>query len=175
MDTRDVIRLVGRRAALRYGLAGFVAATMAACSRSGDSTSIKFQTLDAFLQGSWDFEAETGDRAKITVSQGGSWVATGGEVDNPWSEEGTWSLASGNLSMAINRHKPYVVHDVPKEVEKVLAGSYTISGGLTDSQDEGYRRMQVSYSKDKVVLTFPDYVEGGRTRVVTCTRAPEAP
>ncbi|MET9887176.1 hypothetical protein ABZZ20_29380 [Streptomyces sp. NPDC006430] len=120
MDTRDVIRLVGRRAALRYGLAGFVAATMAACSRSGDSTSIKFQTLDAFLQGSWDFEAETGDRAKITVSQGGSWVVTGGEVDNPWSEEGTWSLASGNLSMAIKRRKPYVVHDVPKEVENLL-------------------------------------------------------
>lgn len=175
MDTRDVIRLVGRRTALRYALAGVVAATVAACSRSGDSTSVKFQTLDAFLQGGWDFEAETGDRAKITVLPGGNWVVMGGEEDNPWREEGTWSLAAGNLSMAIKQRKPYIVHDLPKDVEKALAGSYTISGGLTDSQDEGYRKMQVSYSKNKVVLTFPDYVEAGRTRVVTCTRIPEAP
>ncbi|MFJ8210373.1 hypothetical protein [Streptomyces sp. NPDC096033] len=175
MDTRDVICLMGRRTALRYGLAGVVAAALAACSRNGDSTSIKFQTLDAFLQGAWAFEAETGDRAKITVQPGGNWVVTGGEEDNPWSEQGTWSLAAGNLSMAIKRQEPYIVHDLPKEAEKALAGSYTISGGLTDGQDKGYRKMQVSYSKNKVVLTFPDYVEAGRTRVVTCTKIPEAP
>ncbi|KIF04023.1 hypothetical protein PL81_21080 [Streptomyces sp. RSD-27] len=174
MDTRDVIRLMGRRTALRYALAGVVAATMAACSRSGDSTSVKFQTLDAFLQGGWDFEAETGDRAKITVLPGGKWVVTGGEGDNPWSADGTWSLAAGNLSIG-EKHNPYIVHDLPQDAEKALAGSYTISGGLTDSQDKGYRKMQVSYSKNKVVLTFPDYVEAGRTRVVTCTRIPEAP
>lgn len=175
MDARDAVRLVGRRAALRYALAGFAAAALAACSRDGGSTSIKSQTLAAFLQGTWDFRAENGNGAQITVAPGGTWLLTGGGAGSPaWSDEGTWSLEGGRLStsMTTNLHRrdPHVVQDVPDEAVKALAGTYAVSGGLTDSQEEGYRKMQVSYSKDTVVLTFPDYVEEGQTRVVTCTR-----
>ncbi|MGW6942784.1 hypothetical protein ACWGF3_27825 [Streptomyces xanthophaeus] len=74
------------------------------------------------------------------------------------------------MTTNLHRRDPNVVQDVPDEAAKALAGTYTVSGGLTDSQEEGYRKMQVSYSKDTVVLTFPDYVEEGQTRVVTCTR-----
>ncbi|MEU9463712.1 hypothetical protein ACFVZJ_02400 [Streptomyces sp. NPDC058322] len=175
MDTRDFVRVVGRRAALRYALAGIAAATVAACSGNG-STSVRFQTLGAFLKGSWEFEAENGAGARIVVSEDGRWLMSGGGTDTPWSEEGNWSFEGGRLSVTLEQRTPYVVHDVPEKVEKALGGRYTLSGGLIDGQDAGYSKMQVSGSNDKVVLTFPEYADD-RPRVVTCTRveAHEAP
>lgn len=91
MDTGDFVRVVGRRAALRYALAGIVAATVAACSGNG-STSVRFQTLGAFLKGSWEFEAENGAGARIVVSEDGRWLMSGVGTDTPWSEKGNWSF-----------------------------------------------------------------------------------
>ncbi|MEU8543236.1 hypothetical protein AB0C52_25175 [Streptomyces sp. NPDC048717] len=175
MDARDFVRMVGRRAALRYALAGVAGAAVAACSGKG-SPSITFQTLGAFLKGSWEFEAENGKGARIDVSEDGRWLMSGGDRDTSWSDEGNWSFEGGRLSVALARRAPYVVHDVPEKVEKALGGKYTLSGGLIDGQDEGYSKMQVSGGKDKVVLTFPEYADD-RPRVVTCTRveAHEAP
>ncbi|MFI2412054.1 hypothetical protein [Streptomyces sp. NPDC018947] len=175
MNTRDFVRLVGRRAALRYALAGVAAAAVAACSADG-SPSVRSQTMGAFLKGSWDFEAENGAGARIVVSEDGRWLMSGGGTDTPWSEEGNWSFEGGRLSVVLERRAPYVVHDVPEEVEKAFGGGYNLSGGLIDGQDAGYSKMQVSGSNDKVVLTFPEYADDG-PRVVTCTRveAPEAP
>ncbi|MFI7367365.1 hypothetical protein ACIBO4_35040 [Streptomyces sp. NPDC050149] len=174
METRDIIRLVGRRTVLRYAMAGFVAAAVSACSRDGGSTDVRFRTLGAFLEGSWEFEAENGAGARIAVSKEGDWLMTGGGVDSPWSEEGTWALDSGRLSVTMTGRRPHVVQDVPDDVEKALAGAYTVSGGLTDDQDRGYRRMRVGRAEGKVMLTFPDERADGRIRVVTCTRVKTA-
>ncbi|MFJ8210554.1 hypothetical protein [Streptomyces sp. NPDC096033] len=175
MDARDFVRMVGRRAALRYALAGVAAAAVAACSGKG-SPSVTFQTLGSFLKGSWEFEAENGKGARIDVSEDGRWLMSGGGTDTPWSDEGNWSVEGGRLSVALERRAPYVVHDVPAKVDKALGGKYTLSGGLIDGQDAGYSKMQVSGGRDKVVLTFPEYADNG-PRVVTCTRveAHEAP
>ncbi|MCF3184819.1 hypothetical protein IPZ70_33515 [Streptomyces polychromogenes] len=175
MDPRDFVRMVGRRAALRYALAGVAAAAVAACSGKG-SPSVTFHTLGAFLKGSWEFEAENGKGARIHVSEDGRWLMSGGGTDSPWSDEGKWSFEGGRLSVALERRAPYVVHDVPEQVDKALGGKYTLSGGLIDGQDAGYSKMQVSGGRDKVVLTFPEYADDG-PRVVTCTRveAHEAP
>ncbi|MFF5704112.1 hypothetical protein ACFY7H_16635 [Streptomyces sp. NPDC012794] len=67
------------------------AATMAACSGNGGSTSVKFRTLGTFLEGSWEFRAENGSGARIAVSREGDWLMRGGGAD-PWPREGTWSL-----------------------------------------------------------------------------------
>lgn len=70
--------------------------------------------------------------------------------------------------------RPHVVQDVPDDGEKALTGTYTVSGGLTDDQDLGYRRMRVGRAGGNVVLTFPDERADGRIRVVTCTRVKTA-
>ncbi|MFB6834022.1 MULTISPECIES: hypothetical protein [Streptomyces] len=178
MDTRDFVGLVGRRAALRYLLAGAAAATLAACSGNG-STSVKGQTLGAFLNGRWYFEAENGSQAQIDVSQDGAWLVTGRDPGDAWSEEGTWSVDGGGLTVGSpERTTPYLVHSLPDDAAKALQGDYTLTGGLIDGggQEEGYAKMRVTGDKDKVVLTFPAY-DDGAPRVITCTRgtAPEAP
>ncbi|MFI6940468.1 hypothetical protein ACIBI4_14445 [Streptomyces sp. NPDC050418] len=179
MDSRDFVQLVGRRAALRYVLAGVAAATMAACSGEG-STSVKSQTLGAFLKGSWKFEAEDSAGVRIDVAEGGSWMVTGGEADAPWTTEGTWSLDGGRLTVELTEEEraPYVVQEVPDKVEKTLKGSYALSGGLIDDggQEEGLSKLEISGSKDKMVLTFAGN-DGGEEQVATCTRveSPEAP
>lgn len=175
MNTEGFVRMVGRRAALRYVLAGVVAAATAACSGNG-STSVGSQTLGAFLKGSWEFEAENGEGARIDVSEDGPFLVTGGGTETPWSEEGSWSFEGGRLSVTFDRRVPYVVHDVPETVEQTIEGKHTLSGGLIDGQDAGYSKMRVSGIKDQVVLTFPEYTDDG-PRVVTCVRveAHEAP
>ncbi|WP_329390524.1 hypothetical protein [Streptomyces sp. NBC_01716] len=168
MDTEGFVRMVGRRAALRYALAGVAASAVAACSGNG-STSVRSQTLGAFLKGSWQFEAENGKGARIDVSEDGPLLVTGGGTETPWSEEGSWSFEGGRLSVTFDRRAPYVVHDVPERVEKTIEGRHTLSGGLIDGQDAGYSKMQVSGGKDKLVLTFPEYTDD-EPRVVTCVR-----
>ncbi|MEU3721510.1 hypothetical protein [Streptomyces sp. NPDC031705] len=175
MNARNFVQVVGRRAALRYALAGFAAAAMAACSGNG-STSVRFHTLGAFMKGSWNFEAENGKGARLDVYEDGRYLVSGGGAGSAWSQEGSWSFEGGQLSVVLKRRAPYVVHDVPEDVEEALGDRYTLSGGLISGQDSGYSKMQVSGGKDKVVLTFPEYEDDG-PRVVTCTRleAPEAP
>ncbi|MFD6994440.1 hypothetical protein [Streptomyces sp. NPDC059943] len=166
MGTEGFVRVVGRRAALRYTLAGVAAAAVAACSGNG-STSVRSHTLGAFLKGSWQFEAENGMGARIDVSEDGPFLLT--STETAWSEEGSWSFEGGRLSVTFDQRPPYVVHDVPERVEKTIEGGHTLSGGLIDGQDAGYSKMQVSGGKDKLMLTFPEYTDDG-PRVVTCVR-----
>ncbi|MGW2471757.1 hypothetical protein [Streptomyces sp. NPDC001665] len=167
MDAHDFVRMVGRRAALRYVLAGVAAAAVSACSGNG-STSVASRTVGAFVKGRWKFSAENGSGGWIDVFDDGQLLVFGG-VKNPWSEEGAWSFKGGRLSATVERRAAYVVHDMPEQAERALRGDYTLSGGLIEGQDAGYAKMRVSGGDDKVVLTFPAYSDE-EPRVVTCTR-----
>ncbi|MFE0100654.1 hypothetical protein [Streptomyces sp. NPDC059009] len=172
MGGKDFVRLVGRRAALRYALAGMAAATVAACSGNG-STSVRSQTLSAFLQGTWHFKNEEGEGARVDVLKDGRFRIAGGEPGTEWSGQGTWQFQGGLLSYKSEEDQaPYVVHEMPEQADKALHGTYTVSGGLIDNggQEKGYSKMRVTGSKDKVVLTFPRQADG-EPRVITCTRA----
>ncbi|MGH4034023.1 hypothetical protein ACQB60_34400 [Actinomycetota bacterium Odt1-20B] len=132
------------------------------------------QTLNAFLQGTWNFKNEEGDGARVDVLKDGRFRIAGGEPGAEWSGQGTWQFQDGLLSYKRGEDRaPYVVHEMPEEADKALDGTYSVSGGLIDNggREEGYVKMKVTGSKDKVVLTFPQQSDG-EPRVITCTRAP---
>ncbi|MFJ8194102.1 hypothetical protein ACIQ8D_30725 [Streptomyces sp. NPDC096094] len=172
VGSKGFVRLVGRRAALRYGLAGLAAAAVAACSGKG-STDVGSQTLVAFLEGRWEFKGESGKGAWVDVFDDGTYLVFGGD-GSEWSEQGAWEfIKGGGLSYTSEGRVPYIVRDMPEEAEDALDGSYTVVGGLIDNggQESGYSRLQVTGTKDEVVLTFPENGEG-EPRVITCTRVP---
>jgi hypothetical protein len=174
METRQVVRAVGRRTALRYLALGLVAATVAACSRDGGSTSVKEQALKAFIQGEWEFKAENGSGGTLSVSGDGTWAMGDDELTGRWSHKDGRLTVTGDPGSDLSEYKPFLVQDVPGTADEALSKDYRLTGGLTDGQDADYRNMQVRHRKGTVTLTFPDYEEEGRVRVVTCTRVGKA-
>ncbi|GHJ94338.1 hypothetical protein SNE510_38570 [Streptomyces sp. NE5-10] len=111
-------------------MAGVAVATLAACSGDG-STSVKGQTLGAFPDGRWYFEAENGSQARIDVSRDGAWLVTGRDPGD--AEEGSWSVDGGGLTVGSpERTTPYLVHSLPDDAAKALRGDHILTGGLID-------------------------------------------
>ncbi|MGY0060675.1 hypothetical protein ACWY4P_29730 [Streptomyces sp. LZ34] len=149
-----------------------MAATVAACSRDGDSTSVKEQALKAFIKGEWEFKAENGSGGRLSVSDDGTWAGEG--ITGRWEHKGGRLTVTGDSGSDLGDREPFLIQDVPGTTQEALSRDYQLTGGLTDGQDAGYRNMQVRYRKGTVTLTFPDYEVEGAARVVTCARVGKA-
>ncbi|MEU3459480.1 hypothetical protein ABZ721_05910 [Streptomyces sp. NPDC006733] len=102
-DLRQLERIVGRRAALKYAGIGLVTAAVAACGgkkddgRPGDKLSVGAVALDAFARGTWKLTmtpaGTTHDTyATITIAAG-AW-----HMDDA-ARSGTYSFSAGTLSV----------------------------------------------------------------------------
>lgn len=102
-DFRQLERIVGRRAALRYAGIGLVTVAVAACGGkkdsgpSGDKLSVGAVALDAFARGTWKLTispaGETHDSYSTITITAGAWHM------NDVARSGTYSFSAGTLSV----------------------------------------------------------------------------
>ncbi len=175
MNTRDVVRLVGRRAAVRYLAVGTVAAVVSACGGSdGPASGPKAEALKAYAEGDWAMSSSAGREGTITVNADGTWSETviGGL-------SGKWQLGKEGLTVTMDgldseeeSDQPYFLPGVPDRKESALSGkTYALEGGWSGDFDGEVR---VRTEKDQVILSFPDAWSGEDSDegvVVTLTRA----
>ncbi|MFI6938562.1 hypothetical protein ACIBI4_04770 [Streptomyces sp. NPDC050418] len=170
-----MVRLVGRRAALRYLAVGTVAAAVSACGgNDSPAGGPKAQALKAYAVGDWEMSSTAGREGTITVNEDGTWSETViGGLSGKWQldKKGLTVTMDGIDSEEASEH-PYFLPDVPDQKEPALSGrTYALEGGWSSDFDG---KVSVSTKKDQVILTFPDAWSGEDSDdgvVVTLSRA----
>ncbi|MGW4896318.1 hypothetical protein ACWEQL_29300 [Kitasatospora sp. NPDC004240] len=159
MRTRDVVRLMGRRQALRCLAVGALAAAAAACGGSGGGP--RSRALREYASGDW--EARTNGRrvAVFTIRPDGTWSADGDEMT------GRWDLDKDGLTIVMDGEDDQLfLPGVSKDAAAALSTDYTVRRGRSGRP---VRALGVSTDRDTVRLDLSDPDEPG-SKVMTLTR-----
>ncbi|MFH8618643.1 hypothetical protein ACH4E8_26760 [Streptomyces sp. NPDC017979] len=158
MSVRVLAGVVGRRNLLRYLAVGVGAVVVSACSGNGSAGGVRAQALRAFLEGTWEWEAnrdlDVGERTtsgSITIG------------DGTWSlpvMSGTWTYTDGTLDILHEGQGSHLkLLEVPGEVLPKMSKSLACSGE--------FGRVQAAYDGTELRLSFDDdnlVLKGTRVR-----------
>ncbi|MFB8138348.1 hypothetical protein [Streptomyces parvus] len=172
MRKRDLVGLVGRRAALRYLLAGIAASAVSGCGSPVE------KAVTAFAEGSWRFTTNTGIEGVLTITSDGHWSET------RLGLSGRWEYDVSRLTITMDGvdsegAEPYSIPSVPEPAREALSREYSMQGGWAAGLGE---KVKARKDKDDVVLEFADFSDGSEgspehvdSLVFTLTRLKEAP
>ncbi|MDV5149482.1 hypothetical protein R1T08_36535 [Streptomyces sp. SBC-4] len=172
MNRRELVRLVGRRTALRYLLAGIAATAVSGCGSPVE------KAITAFAEGSWSFTTNAGFEGVLTITGDGKWSET------RLGLSGRWEYDPARLTITMDgvdseNAEPYIIPMVPEPTDDALSRDYTMNGGWAVSLGQ---KVQARRDKDAVVLEFADFEDGLASSpehleslIFTLTRFKEAP
>ncbi|MFE4309717.1 hypothetical protein ACFQ9H_12905 [Streptomyces sp. NPDC056517] len=172
MRKRDLVGLVGRRAALRYLLAGIAASAVSGCGSPVE------KAVTAFAEGSWRFTTNTGIEGILTITGDGQWSETRLGLSGRWEYDVSRLVVTMDGVDSAGA-EPYRIPSVPEPAEEALSREYSMQGGWAVGLGE---KVKARRDKDDVVLEFADFSDGSEgspehveSLIFTLTRLKEAP
>lgn len=147
MSVRVLADVVGRRNLLRYLTVGVGSVVLSACSGNGSAGGVRTQALRAFLEGTWEWQAnrdlDVGERTSsgsVTIGNG-TWSLPG--------MSGTWTYQGGTIDILNEGQGSYLkLLEVPGEVPQELAETLACSGE--------FGKVQAAYDGTELRLSFND-------------------
>ncbi len=172
MRKRDLVGLVGRRAALRYLFAGIAASVVSGCGSPVE------KAITAFAEGSWRFTTNTDIEGILTITSDGQWSETRLGLSGRWEYDAS-RLTVTMTGVDSEGTEPYRIPSVPEPTKEALSREYSLQGGWAVDLGE---KVKARRDKDDVVLEFTDFSDGNagspehvESLVFTLTRLKEAP
>ncbi|MEU0402300.1 hypothetical protein ABZ318_19075 [Streptomyces sp. NPDC006197] len=152
MNRRDLVALVGRRAALRYLLAGIAASAVSGCGSPVE------KAITAYARGSWRFTTNTDIDGVLTITGDGTWSETRLGLSGRWEyDPSRLTIIMDGVDSENAVHHPYRIPSVPEPAEDALSREYSMNGGWSSSLGN---KVKVRRDKDAVVLEFEDFSDG---------------
>lgn len=150
MNRRDLVGLVGRRAALRYLLAGIAASAVSGCGSPVE------KAITAYAKGSWRFTTNAGFDGVLTITGDGRWSET------RLGPSGRWEYDPSRLTIIMDgvdseNAEPYIIPSVPEPTKDALSRAYSMNGGWSQSVGD---KVKARRDKDAVVLEFEGFEDG---------------
>lgn len=174
MNRRDLVALVGRRAALRYLLAGIAASAVSGCGSPVE------KAITAYAKGSWRFTTNADFDGVLTITGDGRWSETRLGLSGRWEyDPSRLRITMDGVDSERARQTPYLIPSVPEPAKEALSREYSLSGGWSSTLGE---KVKVHRDKETVVLEFEDFSDGNagspdhiESLIFTLTRLKEAP